>query len=256
MIHFCCSCTRPHWHTSYFVSCFAPCSSFRERPLFVHFVLRMSGLVILPPIEHPVCVLVTEQNLIRIAPLRVWPSTRYHAVVQVIACILQQLFGQLGTQESSTSQINIFHTDSIPSISIDKYVERIAFYTDVSEECLILSLISVSRIFYSVEGQKWVNALSIHRLFLTSVLCNGKFQDDSYWNNAYYARVGGVPLNEMARLEVEFLFLMKFELFVSDRTFYKFYYQIIHEPCKQLVLGTLLVADVAPVVPVVAVTIL
>jgi len=51
-----------------------------------------------------------------------------------------------------------------------------------------------------------------------------KFFDDHYYNNAYYAKVGGVTCDEMNSLEVEFLFMLNFHLFVSTRT-YKMYYQ-------------------------------
>ena len=40
-----------------------------------------------------------------------------------------------------------------------------------------------------------------------------KFFDDQYFNNAYYAKVGGVPTNEMNTLEVEFLFMSNFTLY-------------------------------------------
>jgi len=35
-----------------------------------------------------------------------------------------------------------------------------------------------------------------------SVMLAAKFFDDQYFNNAYYAKVGGVPANEMNTLEV------------------------------------------------------
>jgi len=69
-----------------------------------------------------------------------------------------------------------------------------------------------------------VNSLNIHRLLITSVMLAAKFFDDQYFNNAYYAKVGGVPCTEMNSLEVEFLFMTNFTLFVSTET-YKQYYE-------------------------------
>jgi hypothetical protein len=37
---------------------------------------------------------------------------------------------------------------------------------------------------------------------INSVMLAAKFFDDQYFNNAYYAKVGGVPCNEMNLLEV------------------------------------------------------
>jgi hypothetical protein len=49
-----------------------------------------------------------------------------------------------------------------------------------------------------------------------------KFFDDQYFNNAYYAKVGGVPCNEMNSLELEFLFLVNFSLHVTPDVYTKY----------------------------------
>uniref|UniRef100_A0A0A9DZ50 Uncharacterized protein n=1 Tax=Arundo donax TaxID=35708 RepID=A0A0A9DZ50_ARUDO len=43
--------------------------------------------------------------------------------------------------------------------------------------------------------------------------------DDVCYNNAYFARVGGISLPEMNYLEVDFLFGVGFDLNVSPETF-------------------------------------
>jgi len=42
-----------------------------------------------------------------------------------------------------------------------------------------------------------------------------KFFDDHYYNNAYYGKVGGVSNTEVNSLEIEFLFMVNFNLFVA-----------------------------------------
>lgn len=63
----------------------------------------------------------------------------------------------------------------------------------------------------------------MHRLLVTSVMLAAKFFDDHYYNNAYYAKVGGVPYSEMNALEVEFLFMLNFDLFVTTETYKQYY---------------------------------
>ncbi|KAL2514038.1 Cyclin-U4-1 [Forsythia ovata] len=46
--------------------------------------------------------------------------------------------------------------------------------------------------------------------------------DDIYYNNAYYAKVGGISTTEMNFLEVDFLFRMGFNLNVKPNTFYAY----------------------------------
>jgi hypothetical protein len=44
--------------------------------------------------------------------------------------------------------------------------------------------------------------------------------------NAYYAKVGGVPCNEINSLEVEFLFMCNFTLFVTTDTYSQYYTEL------------------------------
>lgn len=46
-----------------------------------------------------------------------------------------------------------------------------------------------------------------------------KFIDDCFYNNAYYAKVGGVSNDEINALELDFLFLINFSLDVSNDVF-------------------------------------
>jgi hypothetical protein len=62
-----------------------------------------------------------------------------------------------------------------------------------------------------------------------------KFFDDQYFNNAYYAKVGGVPPGEMNSLEIEFLFMLNFNLFGATETFQQYFIELckhtLNSPC-------------------------
>jgi Cyclin len=64
--------------------------------------------------------------------------------------------------------------------------------------------------------------LNVHRVVVTSVLLAAKFFDDAYYNNAYYAKVGGVLVHEMNGLEVDFLFRINFSLHATPDEFTKY----------------------------------
>lgn len=51
-----------------------------------------------------------------------------------------------------------------------------------------------------------LNSLNVHRIIITMVMLAAKFFDDLYFNNKFFARVGGVPRNELDALELEALF--------------------------------------------------
>jgi hypothetical protein len=53
-----------------------------------------------------------------------------------------------------------------------------------------------------------------------------KFFDDQYYNNAYYAQIGGVSTEEINSLEVEFLFMINFSLHVSREIYDQYHREL------------------------------
>ena len=47
-----------------------------------------------------------------------------------------------------------------------------------------------------------LTSLNVHRLVITSLMLAAKFFDDLFYNNAFYAKLGGVNATEMNTLEV------------------------------------------------------
>ncbi|KAG4189173.1 hypothetical protein ERO13_A08G210700v2 [Gossypium hirsutum] len=92
--------------------------------------------------------------------------------------------------------ITIFHGSRAPSLNLRQYVERI---------------------------------FNVHRLLITSVMVAAKFMDDQHYNNAYYAKVGGISREEMNRLEMRFLFDLDFRLNVTTEVFNKYWLMIQRE---------------------------
>ncbi|GJT31997.1 cyclin-U4-1-like protein [Tanacetum coccineum] len=67
-----------------------------------------------------------------------------------------------------------------------------------------------------------INSFNVHRLLITGVMVAAKFMDDLYYNNAYYAKVGGISTTEMNFLEVDFLFGLGFQLNINPTTFHTY----------------------------------
>ena len=49
-----------------------------------------------------------------------------------------------------------------------------------------------------------------------------KYNEDDYFNNEFYAKVGGVTKKEIDNLEYEFLIRSEYKLFVSEDVFEKY----------------------------------
>jgi hypothetical protein len=147
------------------------------------------------------------------------------AIVPVLACVLNQLCTRNDMLPINQQGVTKFHALRPPAISIRDYLERIGKYAACSGECFVLALVYIDRIIQT-NPTFVVNSLNIHRLLITSVMLAAKFFDDQYFNNAYYAKVGGVPAPEMNTLEVEFLFMTNFTLFVPTDTYRQYYTEL------------------------------
>ena len=148
-----------------------------------------------------------------------------NAIVPVLACVLNQLCIRNDRLPISSKGVSKFHALRPPAITIKDYLLRVAKYAACSGECFVLALVYIDRIIQS-NPTFVVNSLNIHRLLITSIMLAAKFFDDQYFNNAYYAKVGGVPCTEINSLEVEFLFLCNFALFVNTDTYTQYYTEL------------------------------
>jgi len=154
------------------------------------------------------------------------------AVVRVLAHVLERMVKQNEQMTENkkddgnvTAEVTKYQALKAPGISVYNYLERIRQYANCSSECFILALIYIDRLIQSQEFR--LTSLNIHRVILTSVLLAAKFFDDKYYNNAYYAKVGGVINSEMNGLEVDFLFRINFSLYVKLEVFDKYQGELI-----------------------------
>jgi len=155
-------------------------------------------------------------------------AARGKAFVQVISCVLSRLIisndsevGPDGRPANTSGIITKFHALRPPSIGIRDYLERINKYANCSPECLVLMLIYIDRLIQ--KNSLVLSSLNVHRIVITAVMIAAKFFDDQYFNNAYYAKVGGMPCAEVNSLELEFLFSIKFSLHVSTEVYGKYF---------------------------------
>ncbi len=162
-------------------------------------------------------------------------GTPRETLVSVLSCILHSRYWRNRARERTPTNgnlITLFHTSRHPSIGITDYFKRFVTYAEPSNEALILSLVYIN-ILLATRPTFIVNSLTIHRLLTTSLVCAAKFFDDRFYNNAYYARIGGIPLRELNSLEIEFLCLINFDLHVNEKSYKHFYNQLCSESLHQ-----------------------
>ncbi|CAO2824209.1 unnamed protein product [Amaranthus hypochondriacus] len=127
------------------------------------------------------------------------------------------IYLKLGLKEQEKGAMR---TPRAPPVSIQQYVDRIFKYAGCSPSCFIVAYIYVDR--YLQQTKTFLTSLNVHRLLATSVMVAAKFVDDSFFNNAYYAKVGGISTSEMNKLEMKLLFSVDFRLQINVETFRKY----------------------------------
>lgn len=120
----------------------------------------------------------------------------------------------------------VFHAHKTPIISIHRYLERVLSFAPCSNSCFIVALIYIDRIIQT-KLDFVLNSLSVHRMLITSVMVSTKFFDDETYNNLYYAKVGGLQVNELNQLENQFLKLIEFDLTIKSEVYERYHSELM-----------------------------
>ena len=110
-----------------------------------------------------------------------------------------------------------FEIKSNPNISLQNYLSRILKYTKPQPSTIIISLILIDK--FCETSNINLNKKNIHKIFLTSIIVAIKYNEDEYFTNNYYAKVGGIVQKELLNLEYMFLTLLNFNIFIDEKIY-------------------------------------
>ena len=113
-----------------------------------------------------------------------------------------------------------FHSIAKPDISLKKYMKRVLRYTDCELETLVCGVVYALR--FAKKSDCIITSYNVHRIVLTSIVIAMKYVEDACYTNKYMAKVGGLSLPELNRLELMFLTTLDFSLDVSAENFEQF----------------------------------
>ncbi|KNZ43817.1 uncharacterized protein VP01_983g6 [Puccinia sorghi] len=154
----------------------------------------------------------------------------------------QQLSSAARELLSNPSSILTFHAKVVPQISIEAYLLRILKYCPTSNGVFLSSLIYLDRLcrFYHHQSSSSdeLSTLNHHQSYLKNknrwihpissspsdlrfhfVIDSWNLLSDVFYTNSRYAKVGGLPLEELEELEVKFLLMSDFRLMISATEF-------------------------------------
>lgn len=114
----------------------------------------------------------------------------------------------------------LFRGQNIPSLPINKYLQRAHHYCATSNDVYLSLLVYFDRLSQPDKTSSSdqtsmpkliLDSYNIHRLIITAFTVATKFSQDIYFTNKRYAKVGGISDNELNKLELVFLDLMNWE---------------------------------------------
>lgn len=171
------------------------------------------------------------------------------ALLQKIVDANDQLHGQTQPQDQPPQQrepaqldgsmlhrrqanVVAFHGRNVPAISLHAYLGRILKYCPVSNDVFLSLLVYFDRIAKRANKQQHqqsqqqhpppaddifvMDSYNIHRLIIAGITVASKFFSDVFYKNSRYAKVGGLPLDELNHLELQMLLLLDFELLIPS----------------------------------------
>ena len=139
-------------------------------------------------------------------------------LIPIITKLLNNI--SLSSSLNLFTNINLFSLDSIPSISLRDYLNRIISYTNIESSTLISSLIYIVR-FYS-NGCIKISHYNIHTILFISLYLAIKYNEDTLYDDVYYARVAGLHLSEVTLLSLVFMTIIGYKLYIDNEE-YKIY---------------------------------
>jgi hypothetical protein len=151
-----------------------------------------------------------------------------------------------------SANVLAFHGRNIPAISLYAYLTRILKYCPVTNDVFLSLLVYFDRIAKRANNTERTNedaimgdtdaeaeaetnnnaeddngngkptpqifvmdSYNIHRLIISGITVASKFFSDVFYKNSRYAKVGGLPLEELNHLELQFLLLLDFQLMIQ-----------------------------------------
>ncbi len=108
-----------------------------------------------------------------------------------------------------------FTGKTLPKICFKEYLNRIIAYTEIEKNTLISSLIYIDEI----DKKKPITEFNIHRIMFIAILISIKYNEDNVFKNDYYAKIAGVNLNEINKMEFEFINLLNFNVYIDPDVF-------------------------------------
>ncbi|KAI1844134.1 hypothetical protein JX265_011028 [Neoarthrinium moseri] len=163
----------------------------------------------------------TAQGPAKVLPLR-YELCDVEDMVVLIANMLSELIETNDSLAMKSGHLTRFHSRTAPGISVVDYLHRLAKHATITPPLLLSMVYYIDRLC-ALYPDFTINTLTVHRFLITAATVAGKGLSDSFWNNSFYARVGGVKVAELKLLELEFLYRVDWKIIPNPEVLVAYY---------------------------------
>ncbi|KAF8864413.1 cyclin-domain-containing protein [Acephala macrosclerotiorum] len=163
----------------------------------------------------------TEQTAVKILPAK-YEFCPVEDMVVLISDMIQELIQTNDSLPLRTGVLTRFHSRTPPGISVHDYLQRLAKHATLTPPLLLSMVYYIDRLCLLYPAFT-VTTLTVHRFLITAATVAAKGLSDSFWNNATYARVGGIRIAELGLLELEFLYRVDWKIVPNPEALVDYY---------------------------------
>lgn len=163
---------------------------------------------------------VPPQRKARIEDPSVDSQVEGHVAAAALASLLENVarHSAAACAVKAAPDLTAFDSAKVPKISIEDYAVRLISWLKFSPECFTMASVYIDRLI-AAKTVHTVSFKNVHRLLLCSVLVAAKMQDDAYYSNKEFAKIGGIGCAELNALEVLLLTGLRWKVHISIAEF-------------------------------------
>lgn len=158
---------------------------------------------------------------VKILPLK-YELCEVEDMVILIANMISELIETNDALPLRSGVLTRFHSRTPPGISVMDYLHRLAKHATLTPPLLLSMVYYIDRLC-SLYPAFTISTLTVHRFLITAATVAAKGLSDSFWNNATYARVGGVKVAELGLLELDFLYRVDWKIVPNPEVLVDYY---------------------------------
>ena len=150
------------------------------------------------------------------------PSLKNHIINAIVANLKEIIEeNKKNNKNKYILEDNIFYLENLPPISLEKYVQHLAKFTQMNISTLILAVMYIDE--FCEKYKYFLTLNNIYRLILISVFISLKYNEDIFTNEHEYASIAGVSVEDLKYLEFQMCVAMDFSFFIKTDNYQQYF---------------------------------